>query len=92
MKVDFFSDMHQPLLPIWQACALRELGEKEKVQQLYEETCEKLHLNIEKKDSGSFTTTPFFNCYIDPADIARENHFTGLLRDAEAIYRTAFAE
>ncbi len=92
MKVDFFSDMHQLLLPIWQACALRELGESEKAENLYRISCEKFSESIEKKDSGYFTTTPFFNCYIDPADIARENHFTALLRDAKIIYDTAFMD
>ena len=92
MKVDFFSDMHQPTLPIWQACALRELGEWEKAEVLYRTTLEKFAGSKEKKDSGYFTTTPFFNCYIDPADTAREAHFAGLLRDAETVYRTAFAD
>lgn len=92
MKVDFFSDMHEPLLPIWQACALREQGKKVQADQLFTETCETFCQNKEKKDSGFFTTTPFFNCYIDPPASAREKHFTNLLQTAETIYKTAFVD
>ncbi len=90
MKVDFFSDMHQPLLPIWQARALKALGKEHAAETLYLETVKKFTAEKEKKDSGYFTTTPFFNCYIDPPVQAREDHFSALLYDAESVYNTAF--
>lgn len=92
MKVDFFSDMHQPLLPIWQARALKALGKENTAETLYLETMKKFRAEKEKKDSGYFTTTPFFNCYIDPPTQAREDHYSALLRDAEFVYHTAFID
>ena len=90
IKADFFSDMHQPLLPIWQACALKALGLGDQAEALYLETLKKFQTEKEKKDSGYFTTTPFFNCYIDPPAQARQDHFTALLKQAALIYNTAF--
>ena len=90
MRVDFFSDMQNPLLPIWQACALRDLGRTADAEALCQSTTAGFRAARGKTDSGYFATTPFFNCYIDPPDVARRAHYDALIEKSRAIWETAF--
>ncbi len=64
-KQDYFSDMHLPELPCWQAMALRQLGAAEMGRQLAAHHFEQYRQAREKRDAGFYRTTPFFLCYIE---------------------------
>ncbi len=85
MEVDFFSNMQEPLLPIWQATALRALGRNAEAEALAAETLHGFEHSRRLADGGYFTTTPFFNCYIDDPAKARDAHFGSLIERAKKI-------
>ena len=67
-KQDYFTDMHLPEMPCWQAAALRRLGREPEAAQICAGHMRKWAEASLRKDAGYFRTTPFFISYMeDPA-------------------------
>ncbi len=65
---DYFTDMHLPELPCWQALAHRQLDEPAPAQALIAAHLRRQDIAETRVDAGYYRTTPFFICYMeDPA-------------------------
>ena len=91
-QIEYFSNMHLPELPYYQACAYERLGDSFKGRALITEYRRKWERMENVTDNGFFATTPFFLCFIEaPEKLRRAKalYLCGLLdrylgRDAEA--------
>ena len=78
---DYFSDMHLPELPCWQALAHRQLGHDAKALELLARHEQKWRQAREARDPGFFKTTPFFISFLEDAPQMRAwacNYHCGL--------------
>ena len=82
IQVEFFSNMHLPELPWYQAQCANKLGLHQKAQNLMTTYKRVWTAGMDKVDNGYFNTTPFFISFIDNAAQMRRAYFlylTGLV-------------
>ncbi len=79
LKIDYFSNMHLPELPYYQAMAYVAKGDFWSGRALIDISQKAWHEAIHKSDAGYFTTTPFFISYCDDASSVRKAYFSYLL-------------
>ena len=79
LKIDYFSNMHLPELPYYQAMAYTAKGDFLSARALIDASQKAWHEAISKSDAGYFSTTPFFISYCDDAHLARKAYFSYLL-------------
>ena len=79
LTVDYFSNMHLPELPYYQAMASRKLGRGLQGRAIMDTYLKQWETAIGKEDPGYFGTTPFFLSYCDDAKTARTSYFSYLL-------------
>ena len=72
MPKDFFSDMHLPELPCYQALAARALGEEAVALQLAARHYQAWQRKRETRSAGFYKTTPFFIAYTEDAAQTRD--------------------
>lgn len=65
IEVEFFSNMHLPELPVYQAMAAKALGLEPVANRLAGFAKQKWMAALEKGDNGFFTTTPFFISFVE---------------------------
>ena len=82
-KVEYFSNMHLPELPYYQACSWARLGETLKSRNLMTDYMRRLKGMENVTDNGFFATTPFFMPFIESPD---------RLRRAKALYLKGLCE
>ena len=85
LSIDYFSEMHLPELPIYQALAMVRAGQAAKANHSLRTALSRWTEALDRTDAGFFKTTPFFISYIDSSQSARTAHFrylTGLARAA----------
>jgi len=83
--VDFFSNMHLPELPIYQALSKIRLGKAEEGIALARKYRDEWAASMARKDSGYFSTTPFFISYLDDAVEARNAYYNKLIDFADSV-------
>ena len=79
LKIDYFSNMHLPELPYYQAMAYTAKGDFLMGRALIDEYQKKWNAAAKKEDVGYFGTTPFFISYCDDAKTARKAYYSYLL-------------
>ncbi|MEE1048778.1 MAG: DUF5107 domain-containing protein [Clostridia bacterium] len=79
LKIDYFSNMHLPELPFYQAMAYTAKGDFLMGRALIDEYLKKWNDAITKEDVGYFGTTPFFISYCDDAKTVRKAYYSYLL-------------
>lgn len=79
LKIDYFSNMHLPELPFYQAMAYTARGDFLMGRALIDKYQKKWNEAITKEDVGYFGTTPFFISYCDDAKTARKAYYSYLL-------------
>lgn len=82
IPVDFFSRMHLPELPWYQALSARRLGMPQRAQNLMTTYKRIWTAELSRKDNGHFSTTPFFISFVDDAAKMRRAYYlylTGLV-------------
>ncbi len=85
LTVDYFSNMHLPALPVYQAIALDKTGRATRARQQLRAALTKWTEAMQQEVAGNFKTTPFFISYIDDpvqAQAAYFRYLTGLARRA----------
>ncbi len=96
-EIEYFSNMHLPELPYYQALSYERLGEGAKGRALMTKYIRVWNAFENVKDNGFFATTPFFMPFIEePRKLrqAKALYFTGLIdrylgNDAEADAKLA---
>lgn len=78
-RIDYFSNMHLPELPYYQAMSYIAKGDFLMGRALIDEYQKKWNDAITKKDAGYFGTTPFFISYCDDAKTIRKAYYSYLL-------------
>lgn len=78
LKIDYFSNMHLPELPFYQAMAYTAKGDF-LMGRAIDKYQKKWNDAITKEDVGYFGTTPFFISYCDDAKMARRAYYSYLL-------------
>lgn len=79
LRIDYFSNMHLPELPYYQAIAYTEKGDFLSGRALIDNYQKKWNEAIKKEDAGYFGTTPFFISYCDNPKMARKAYYSYLL-------------
>jgi len=85
LSVDYFSEMHLPELPVYQALAMIRSGQIGKANHSLRTALTRWTESLARTDAGFFKTTPFFISYLDRSQSARTAHFrylTGLAKAA----------
>lgn len=82
LKVDYFSNMHLPELPCWQAMVLMHTGREPQARELLAAHVRRQEQAATARDAGYYRTTPFFIPYMEGAE---------KLRRAGRIWQTAMA-
>ena len=71
LKVDYFSNMHLPELPCWQAMVLMRTGREPQAREMLAEHVRRQEHAAIARDAGYYKTTPFFISYMEPAETLR---------------------
>lgn len=71
LKQDYFTNMHLPELPCWQAMACRQLGLDSRAQELIAAHMRAQQEAAGARDAGYYRTTPFFISYMEDARTLR---------------------
>lgn len=79
IEIDYFSNMHVPELPYYQALCYREQGMKLKGDMMINYKIKDWKEGIKKADAGFFSTTPFFISFCDQPQQQRTAYFSYLL-------------
>lgn len=79
LKIDYFSNMHLPELPYYQAMAYEAKGDFLTGRAVIDKYQKEWKEMINKEDAGYFGTTPFFMSYCDDAKTARKAYYSYLL-------------
>ena len=85
LTIDYFSNMHLPELPVYQALVMKLTGIEARADHLLRTSLTNWTNALEQTDAGFFKTTPFFISYIDQSGQARIAHFrflTGMAKVA----------
>ncbi len=85
LYVDFFSNMHLPMLPVYQALGDIRMGKKEEAAALLDRTLAGWRREMTRRNSGYFGTTPFFIPFMDDPVRMREQYYRPLIQEAEAV-------
>lgn len=79
IDIDFFSNMHLPELPYYQALAAEKLGLQQRAWNLMGAAKRNWTRELKRTDSGFFRTTPFFISFVQSASELREAQYDYLL-------------
>ena len=79
IDIDFFSNMHLPELPYYQALAAERLGLQQRAWNLMGTARRNWLRELKRTDSGFFRTTPFFISFMQSAAELREAQYDYLL-------------
>ena len=79
IDIDFFSNMHLPELPYYQALAAEKLGLQQRAWNLMGAAKQNWTRELKRTDSGFFRTTPFFISFVQSASELREAQYDYLL-------------
>jgi Tfp pilus assembly protein PilF len=79
LEVDYFTNMHLPELPIYQALVYREEGNPLKGDMMVNYKVQDWQAGLKAADAGWFGTTPFFLSFVDAPEQARTAYFSYLL-------------
>ncbi|HBP39190.1 MAG TPA: hypothetical protein DD640_10735, partial [Clostridiales bacterium] len=79
LSVDYFSNMHLPALPYWQALSLNRLGQDEASRAVLAAAEERWQEALLKKSAGYFKATPFFINYMESPENQRRGLYQYLL-------------
>ena len=90
LKQDYFSNMHLPELPCWQAMVYREMGLSAPAQELIAAHLRRQEQALSAIDPGYNKTTPFFISYMEDARTLREGG--ALWQKAMAAFAAGNAE
>ena len=71
LKQDYFSDMHLPELPCWQALAWRALGQEAPARELIAAHLRRQDAAEGARDAGYYAATPFFISYMESPAVQR---------------------
>jgi tetratricopeptide (TPR) repeat protein len=72
LKMDYFTNMHLPELPCWQAMALQQTGRDPQAREVIAAHLRRQEQALNARDAGYFKTTPFFISYMEPAAQQRQ--------------------
>jgi tetratricopeptide (TPR) repeat protein len=84
LSVGYFSEMHLPELPVYQALAMKLLGKEARADHSLRMALTRWTEALDTKDAEHFKTTPFFISYMDNPEQARIAHFRYLIGMARA--------
>ena len=84
LSVDYFSEMHLPELPVYQALAMKLLGMDARSHHSLRMALKGWTEAQARSDAGVSKTTPFFISYVDPPQWAWTAHFRYLSGMAKA--------
>ena len=73
-EIEYFSNMHLPELPYYQALSFVRMGDELAARRLLTEYKRVWSTVKEKKDNGFFGTTPFFMPFVDTASDLRTSY------------------
>lgn len=79
IDVEFFSNMHLPELPYYQALCAEALGLPQKAWNIMAEVKRKWTKELTRIDNGFFATTPFFISFAPEASVMRKAYYSYLL-------------
>lgn len=79
LKIDYFSNMHLPELPYYQATVYTKKGDFWAGRALIDKYQKQWNEAIKKENAGYFGTTPFFISYCDDPRTARKAYYSYLL-------------
>lgn len=79
IEVEFFSNMHLRELPYYQALCAEALGLQQKAWNIMARAKRDWSFNLDRKDNGFFSTTPFFISFAQGPAIARRAYYQYLL-------------
>ncbi|MGE9289505.1 MAG: tetratricopeptide repeat protein, partial [Puniceicoccales bacterium] len=82
-EIEYFSNMHLPELPVYQARALQAMGQFARAERILRDCLRRWNQALREESGGFFTTTPFFISYIDQEQQARTGHFKYLTAKAK---------
>lgn len=82
--INYFTTMYLPTFPIYKALASRQLGYNEKADALLRSSIRTYEDALKKPVSGYFSTTPFFETFIENPITARDAFYTHLLAFSRA--------
>jgi tetratricopeptide (TPR) repeat protein len=85
LDVDFFSNMHLPTLPCYQALSMLQLGKVYESYAYMNKYMDMWKAESKRKDSGYFSATPFFISYPEKAEIARAKYYNTLLNEGNQV-------
>ena len=87
LLTDFFSDMALPELDIVKIKAYRKLGDTEDAEKTIKSARARFEKEINRRDSGFFGTTPFFDSFYAESDAMAERHahYGRLLAELEKV-------
>ena len=85
LDVDFFSNMHLPTLPCYQALSMLQLGKVYESYAYMNKYMDMWKSESKRKDSGYFSATPFFISYPEKAEIARAKYYNALLTEGQQV-------
>ena len=72
LKVDYFTNVHLPDLPCWQAMVLQQTGRDPQAREILAAHLRRQEQALNARDAGNFKTTPFFISYMEPATQQRQ--------------------
>lgn len=85
LDVDFFSNMHLPSLPCYQALSMKRMGSLSEAYAYITKFMRIWETESKRKDSGYFSATPFFISYPEKAEIARTKYYNALLTEGAQV-------
>ncbi|WP_269522719.1 DUF5107 domain-containing protein [Coraliomargarita parva] len=83
LEIEYFSNMHLPELPVYQARALQALGQFARAERILRDCLRKWNQALKDSSAGFFSTTPFFISYVDQPEEARTAQFKYLTSKAK---------
>ena len=79
IEVEFFSNMHLRELPYYQALCAEALGLQQKAWNIMARAKRDWSFNLNRKDNGFFSTTPFFISFAQDPAVAHRAYYQYLL-------------
>jgi len=79
IEIEFFSNMHLRELPYYQALCAEALGLQQKAWNIMARAKRDWSANLDRKDNGFFSTTPFFISFAQKPELARRGFYLYLL-------------
>ena len=101
VEVEFFSNMHLRELPYYQALCAEALGLQQKAWNIMARAKRDWSFNLNRKDNGFFSTTPFFISFAQDPAVAHRAYYQYLLglvklyegdrEGASALFRESYS-